>query len=596
MMSPNSAGPFFPEVPQGFSLERLRWIVKLRWGAMATTVAAGVAMRMTGFVPSVAWQGLVVVGLGGLLYNVAVWRKLRNPVRTTRAQALWQASADQFLLTLVLWVSGGIESPFLFFYVFHVALIGIVGGPRSAWFAGAVSVGCVFLLGATHGIPWLHVSRWDPVAPWGLVAHLGAFFATVGGIALIVAHAVGELRKRDDALRRARREAVLEYQLLTTTLNELGAGLEVLDERGAVLWRNRRAEEISRGSVGDAWSCRQPASCPGMEEVDGVSRCPAMLAAEDGNPGRCRLPVQIRDQERIYDLLSFPLTGEEDELRDQTDSAPDRVLPQPTRVMNLYVDQTKAALDDQRLVLTERLVSLGRVAQGVAHELNTPLATIRTLATDMRAVLSDQQANGDAKGNHNESGPSVEDDLLESTLLIQDETRRLGRITQALLAGGDLVRSEVQGEVSLRAVVERARALVFAGVDDGPDMELHPSLTRISVNADPDRLVQVLVNLLQNARDAVRNEPHGKVSIVPQAEGDRVVLAIEDNGPGLSEAVQDRLFEPFVTDKPLGQGTGLGLYTSFMLARTMGGNLTIENRPERGVCAAIELPLSSSDG
>jgi two-component system sensor histidine kinase HupT/HoxJ len=254
------------------------------------------------------------------------------------------------------------------------------------------------------------------------------------------------------------------------------------------------------------------------------------------------------------------------------------------RVMNLYVDRTQATLDERHLLLAERLASLGRVAQGVAHELNTPLATIGTLAADMRATL---RSFDPAPANE-----GLIHDLDESTALLQDETRRLGRITQALLAGGDLVRPQVDGAVPVGAVVERARALVFAGVQGGPEVNVAGHLDTITVAADADRMVQVLVNLLQNAHDAVRSCEQGHVAVWARRADGEVEILVEDDGPGIDPDVGGHLFEPFATSKPPGEGTGLGLYTSYMLVRAMGGELSLENREEGGARARVRLPAA----
>jgi C4-dicarboxylate-specific signal transduction histidine kinase len=226
------------------------------------------------------------------------------------------------------------------------------------------------------------------------------------------------------------------------------------------------------------------------------------------------------------------------------------------------------------------LASLGRVAQGVAHELNTPLATIRTLAADMREAI--RSLGGDQ---------ALESDLAESAALIRDETERLGRITHSLLTGGSLPRMRLDSAAALLPIVQRARALVFAGVrEEGPELHIGETVGELAVAADPDRLLQVLVNLLQNAVDANREGGGSSVWLSATRVGPAVEVVVEDEGSGLHRDIEGRLFEPFATTKPPGEGTGLGLYASYMLVQTMGGDLTIENRDPRGACARVRLP------
>ena len=166
-----------------------------------------------------------------------------------------------------------------------------------------------------------------------------------------------------------------------------------------------------------------------------------------------------------------------------------------------------------------------------------------------------------------------------------------GRITHSLLAGGDLVRARINGSVTLSQVLERGCALVIAGVRRGTHVDIDPSVEGLSVEADPDRLVQVIVNLVQNACDAVRDRLLGRVRIWATHEADGMIaIRVEDNGPGIAPEVENRLFEPFATTKPSGEGTGLGLYTSYMLVRAMHGTLALENRREGGASAVVRLP------
>ncbi len=556
----------------GFTRERLEWLIQLRWLALLGIVIAAL-MTVLGAFPGVNWQVLVGTAAGVAVYNFIMWRELRGgQVATDQRSAMYQAVIDFLTLTIVLWAAGGLESPFISFYVFHVALVGILSGPRATLVAGGLALACAGMLWLTEMVPALRIGEWRPAGYWDPFANAVAFVATVGAVAYLVLHAVGELRDRERAVEEARDRAELEYELLSNTLDELDAGLEVLDADHKLVWRNRLAKRlVPRIDSGEQWRC------PGWDkpcERDASGLCPINRSFRLGEAGRCRFAMDDGGPERVYELLSFPLSS------DQGGNA---------RVMNLYLDRTGATLAERQLVLAERLASLGRVAQGVAHELNTPLATIRTLAADMGVALEglEAQAAGD--------GAALAKDVSESASLIKDETARLGRITQALLAGGDLVRLRIVGAVPLAAVVERARALVFAGMRTGPEIVLDRSLDSVRMRCDQDRLVQVLVNLLQNAHDALSEGEGGEVRIWAVLDGEGGVrLRVDDDGPGIDDAVRGRLFEPFTTTKPPGRGTGLGLYTSYMLIEAMHGKLTLEARPAGGTRAEIHLPLDSA--
>ena len=133
---------------------------------------------------------------------------------------------------------------------------------------------------------------------------------------------------------------------------------------------------------------------------------------------------------------------------------------------------------------------------------------------------------------------------------------------------------------------------MFAGVrDGGPDLAVSDSVADLAVVADPDRLLQVLVNLLQNALDANREAGSNRVWVSAERRGSVVEIIVEDEGAGIDPEIEGRLFEPFATTKPPGEGTGLGLYASYMLVQTMGGDLTIENRDQGGASARVRLPV-----
>ena len=112
-----------------------------------------------------------------------------------------------------------------------------------------------------------------------------------------------------------------------------------------------------------------------------------------------------------------------------------------------------------------------------------------------------------------------------------------------------------------------------------------------SVAMEEGRLVQVLVNLLRNSADAIRESGGGRIRISGQIEGEQVLVLVEDDGPGVESSVVQSLFSPFVTTKGRGDGTGLGLSVSRSLAREVGGDLSLAPGVLGGACFAVRLPM-----
>jgi signal transduction histidine kinase len=219
----------------------------------------------------------------------------------------------------------------------------------------------------------------------------------------------------------------------------------------------------------------------------------------------------------------------------------------------------------QRLVQHEKLAGIGRLAAGVAHEINNPLGVILGYAKLLR-----RKCDG-----------STADDLR----VVEEEALRAKEIVDGLL---DLSRPLPSGSgdpVDLRVlsddVVSRlGEARLLDGVTVSVD-------GRASAPGDPDKLRQVLVNLVRNAAEAAG---HGGAVAVHVAERDGAAeVAVEDSGPGVAPESRDRLFEPFFTTKP--RGTGLGLAVSRAIARAHGGDLAAGAAGGGGARFALTLPL-----
>ncbi len=213
----------------------------------------------------------------------------------------------------------------------------------------------------------------------------------------------------------------------------------------------------------------------------------------------------------------------------------------------------------QELVQANRLAILGQVAAGVAHEINQPVATIRAYADNARTFLKRQQ-------------PGSADDNLDA---IAGLTERIGTITEELKAFARKGRTAAE-PVELRAVIEGALVLLrsrFAGRLDALDIRLPPADLKVSGNRI--RLEQVLINLFQNALEALDGGEGAKVDIFCEETDSAVAVTVADNGPGISEDILGSLFSPFNTSKE--QGLGLGLVISKDIVSDYGGRIDVES-------------------
>jgi two-component system cell cycle sensor histidine kinase/response regulator CckA len=237
-----------------------------------------------------------------------------------------------------------------------------------------------------------------------------------------------------------------------------------------------------------------------------------------------------------------------------------------------------------RMAVADRLVSLGTLAAGVAHEINNPLAyvigNIELLARELPALVAGRSRL----------------DLAELEALLTDAREgaaRVGAIVRDLRA---LSRSD-DGRataVDVVPVLQSCLKMVQGELRDRARIveDLAPGLPQVAGTAS--RLGQVFLNLLVNAAHAI---PEGRpetneVRVSARAEADLVVIEIADSGGGIPARVIGRIFDPFFTTKPVGQGTGLGLAISHEIVRSLGGTITVDSTVGRGTIFRIALPVA----
>lgn len=226
-----------------------------------------------------------------------------------------------------------------------------------------------------------------------------------------------------------------------------------------------------------------------------------------------------------------------------------------------------------RALRAERVAALASLAGSTAHELGTPLASIRLAATEMERAL--------------ERGAGT-DTLLDDVRLVADQANRCRQILDAMLVEAGQWVGEAPVEIGLPAIVEGALALVPAAERARVDVELDTSLPRVRVPRSS--LTQSLHNLVRNALDASPSD--GRVALRVQGTGDRISITVRDHGVGMGPEQLSEAMEPFVTTKSKGQG--LGLFLARSIAERLGGQLVLTSTPGQGTEARMELELEAA--
>ena len=240
------------------------------------------------------------------------------------------------------------------------------------------------------------------------------------------------------------------------------------------------------------------------------------------------------------------------------------------------------------LIQSEKLAAIGGLVAGVAHELNNPLTSVMLFSQIMQMKINDPGLNND----------------LEK---IVSEAQRASKIVRGLL------------EFSRQRPTERRPVQVNDLLHDSLDLlsyELRAHMVQVSWNlapdlpdimADPNRLKQVFVNIVNNAWQAMQTAPQSRTATInitselgtsiyeaaPTRSETVIRIGFQDNGPGIEREVLDRVFDPFFTTKPPGQGTGLGLSICHGIINEHGGHIWAESQPHQGTRLIIELPASA---
>jgi signal transduction histidine kinase len=244
----------------------------------------------------------------------------------------------------------------------------------------------------------------------------------------------------------------------------------------------------------------------------------------------------------------------------------------------------RAALEE-RLRQVQKLEAIAQLAAGLAHEINNPMAYVRTNLNVLRSDWDELRKELEAQGDGARADRLAEcDDLLAESAEGVDRTIAIVRDVRDLAHGANAPSEPVD----LEEVVDEA--LRVAAAQAGPGVRFERVRGDVSgLEGSPGRLRQVVLNLVVNAVHAVGAQ--GLVCVTTEMRGRQALVRVEDDGPGIDPEVRARLFEPFFTTKPVGEGTGLGLYVSYEIVRAHGGEIRVDSEPGRGSRFEVRLPI-----
>ncbi len=278
-----------------------------------------------------------------------------------------------------------------------------------------------------------------------------------------------------------------------------------------------------------------------------------------------------------------------------------------------YADLEKAhealKCNQKQLVRSEKLASLGTLSAGMAHEINNPigfvLSNLNSLNEYVPAIRQLHEEIIDLLNKVPDASPLAEDRQRLRAFLDDEDMEFIMEDT------GDLLRESLQGVTRVRDIVAGLKTFARQGDRTLTELDLNHvvnetlTLARRQIESNSEvitelaaippvmgtegRLMQVLTNLVVNASQAVCPKK-GRIVVRTRVDGDDVVIEVQDNGHGMTEEVQEKLFTPFFTTKGVGKGTGLGLSISFGIIEEHNGRIEVKSAPGEGTTFSVYLP------
>jgi two-component system sensor histidine kinase PilS (NtrC family) len=536
-----------PAPPTSDTPRRMIRLLLLRTLVVSAVLGLSLWIVVTGEqVPmSAVWMqsGIIAITyLTSIVFGVMLRRGL-----SARQVAAPMHAADLAVTSLLVYTTGGAESPYAFLYALSVVGAGALAYRRGAvvvTLASITSLIVVSLLAWTRAIPLPELSQlhpWEQSAT-DLVRTLGINLAALIGVGALSFIFGDQLQRGVETLATTRKAAADLLTLHEDIVRSLSSGLITIAPDGIVLAANIAAADI----------LGQPPALAGQPVDKLMPGLSALIATGHGELRRADL--------QLAPDLTVGVTVSP--LRDVKNQVIGRVVN--------FQDLTELRRLEAQSRRSERLAIVGQLAAGIAHEIRNPLASISGSIELLR------------------QGPSASDDDRTLMTIVHREIQRLNVLIGDLLDYAN-PRPPQPVDFDLGVMVEETLQ-VARGEKGFATVHMAMAVDRpLPLHADPAKLRQVLWNLLRNAADAAAMGGR-HVHVDARRTFDGTTLIVSDDGPGIAADQLARIFDPFFTTKS--KGTGLGLATCHAIIAEHGGHIDVDSTPGKGTRMVISLPRS----
>jgi len=568
-----------------FLIEQNLWLIRLRWVAAGGVVAAVLANSFVLPYPVLTsamqiYICVCVLVLSNIVYRCIATKKSGDANPKDTVLAMVQVEADLVILTAVLHFAGGTVNPFFLFYIFHV-IIATVILPRTLSFI--VGLTTIFLFGLLafnelNGGAWLGYFPLQLPAVGALWRNPVYLFGTF--VAFVCTVVLAQYLTRIVTVRMMAKEleAARNNELIKAVINAMSEGLMFVTAGKNVAICNPEAKLWKKndriGRTDDSLEDFPTTLSEHIEALfvgtDGGGGAGQAIEFDTAGPEQRHIEakgssvVTIDGQKLGYVIVGQDMTEHkrlESDLLERTEEV---------TAINEMLKMSRVEMAQR-----EKMVAIGQMATGIAHEIGNPLASLSSVVQYLGRKLG-------------------ADEDKENLQLINQQINRISNILKRMLSMSRPATAEyrwvdinevIDSTLSLVKFDRRIRSVAIENIS-GTDLPM--------VWLNPQLFEQVLLNLFINALDAMdakQTETGHILKVTRQCRDGMIEVRVSDTGVGMSPEVCKRAFESFFTTKEIGKGTGLGLFISYNLITEVDGSICLESKLGLGTTVVVRIPI-----